>query len=180
MTRSKRPLDRLPTLVPSIGIGDVVLHVRQLGTDDLRAIEQHLLSLGPPDRRSRFFCNRDDAAISAYARRLDPSRAVLIGAFDPSEGLIGLAEAHPTDTMGTVEVAVTIDAAFRRRGLARRLVTRVLALAFGRGARSAELNYAPGNRPLVALVRALGGRFGPKLGYASIDRCADWGRREAA
>lgn len=159
--------------VSSIAVGDVVLHVRQLGTGDLRAIAQHLLVLGLPDRRSRFLGSLADAAISAYARRLDPLRAILIGAFDRGERLVGLAEAHPTDTVGKVEVAVSVDAAFRRRGLGRRLVARALALAFGHGAQSAEFNYAPDNRPFVALVRALGGRFGPKLGYASITRIGD-------
>jgi GNAT superfamily N-acetyltransferase len=166
-------LDRLAIPVSSIAVGDVLLHVRRLGTGDLRAIAQHLLVLRLPDRRSRFLGNLADAAISAYARRLDPLRAILIGAFDPGERLVGLAEAHPTDTVGKVEVAVSIDAAFRCRGLGRRLVARALALAFGHGAQSAEFNYAPDNRPLVALVRAIGGRFGPKVGYASIARSSD-------
>jgi GNAT superfamily N-acetyltransferase len=157
------------TMVSSIAVGDAVLHVRQLGAGDVRAIAQHLLVLGLPDRRSRFLGNLADAAVCDYARRLDPSRAILIGAFD-AERLVGLAEAHPTDTVGKVEVAVSIDAAFRRRGLGRRLVARALTLAFGHGAQSAEFNYAPDNRPFIFLLRAIGGRFGPKLGYASIAR----------
>ncbi|MGC2011899.1 MAG: hypothetical protein WA693_12690, partial [Pseudolabrys sp.] len=63
-------LDRLAIPVSSIAVGDVVLHVRRLGTGDLRAIAQHLLVLRLPDRRSRFLGNLADAAISAYARRL--------------------------------------------------------------------------------------------------------------
>ncbi|MGC1828454.1 MAG: hypothetical protein WA723_22690 [Pseudolabrys sp.] len=106
------PVAAIP--VSSIAVGDVVLHLRRLGTGDLRAIAQHLLVLGLPDRRSRFLGNLADAAVSAYARRLDPLRAILIGAFDPGERLVGLAEAHPTDTVGKVEVAVSIDAAAPR------------------------------------------------------------------
>ena len=107
-----------------VEVGDVVLHVRRLGTSDAGAIEQHLLALAPLDRRARFFGKLTDEAISAYARRLDPSRAVLIGAFEPSERLVGLAEAHLTDAVRTVEVAVSIDPAFRHRALGQRLVAR--------------------------------------------------------
>jgi GNAT superfamily N-acetyltransferase len=158
----------------SIEVGDVALHLRQLGTSDSRAIEQHLLGLAPLDRRARFFGELTDEAISAYARRLDRSRAVLIGAFETGECLVGLAEAHPTDAVRTVEVAVSINPAFRRRGLGQLLVARAVMAAFARGAQSAEFDFAPGNRPVVSMVRTLGGRFGPKLGYASVDRSGNW------
>jgi GNAT superfamily N-acetyltransferase len=138
------------------------------------------LGFAPLDRRARFFGKLSDEAISAYARRLDPFRVVLIGAFDPSERLVGLAEAHPTDVVRTVEVAVSIDSAFRHRGLGQRLVARALMAAFARGAQLAEFNFAPGNRPVVSMVRTLGGRFGPKLGYASVDRSSNWHTRQAA
>ena len=121
-----------------------------------------------------------DEAIAAYVRRLDLVRAILIGAFDPTRRLVGLAQTHPTETAGKVEVAVSVDEPLRRHGLGRRLVARALMLAFGDGVQSAEFYYAPGNRPLIALVRALGGRFGPRLGYALIDRGIDWDARKAA
>jgi ribosomal protein S18 acetylase RimI-like enzyme len=91
-----------------------------------------------------------------------------------------LAEAHPTGAARTVEVAVSIDPAFRHRALGQRLVGRALTAAFARGAESAEFNFAPGNRPIVWMVRTLGGRFGPKLGYASVDRSTDWHTHQAA
>jgi GNAT superfamily N-acetyltransferase len=164
-----------------IEVGDVVLHVRQLETSDLRAIEQHLLALAALDRRARFFAKLTDETISAYARRLDPFRVILIGAFDPSdEHLVGLAEAHPTDAVRKVEVAVSIDPAFRHRGLGQRLVARALTAAFARGAQSAEFNFAPGNRSVVSMVRTFGGRFGPKLGYAAVDCSTDWHTHQAA
>ena len=145
-----------------VKIGDVVLDVRQLRTRDSRAVEQHLLALAPLDRRARFFGNLTDEAISAYARRLDPFRVVLIGAFDPSGRLVGLAEAHPTEIIGKVEVAVSIDVAFRHGGLGQRLVTRALTAAFARGAQLGEFNFAPGNRSVVSMVQTLGGRIRSK------------------
>jgi GNAT superfamily N-acetyltransferase len=185
MENSVMALNRLSTIrsiaqPSSIEVGDIVLHVRQLGTGDSRGIEQHLLALAPLDRRARFFGKLTDEAISAYARWLDPFRVVLIGAFDPSGRLVGLAEAHLTDAVRNVEIAVSIDPAFRRRGLGQHLVVRALTTAFARGAQSAEFNFEPGNRPLVSMVQMLGGRFGPKLGYASIDRSAERAARKAA
>jgi ribosomal protein S18 acetylase RimI-like enzyme len=109
--------------------------------------------------------------VIANGRELDPSRAVLIGAFDPRNVLIGLAEAHTAALCG-VDLGVSVDAAFRRRGIGRRLVARVVALAFARGARSAHFNFAPTNGALSRLVQSLGARVGPTLGHASIDRDA--------
>ena len=156
------------------------LHVRRLGATDLVAVERHLVGLRRLDRYCRFLGSPGDAEIAAYARGLDPSHVILIGAFDAAERLVGLAEAHPTNPPGTVEVAVSIDPAFRHRALGQRLVARVLTAAFARGAESAEFNFAPDNRPIVSMVRTLGGRFGPKLGYASVDRSSNWRTRQAA
>ncbi len=150
-------------------VGLAGLRVRQLGASDLPSVERHLVQLEPSDRRARFLYYRPDAAIAAYARGIDPSCTVLVGAFDPSDRMVGLAEAHPTDTPRTVEVAVSIDPAFRRRGLGQRLVARALALAFDRGMQSAEFVFAPNNRALAGLVDALGGRI-TAPGHALIDR----------
>ena len=166
--------------ISSIEVGDVALDVRQLGTNDTRAIEQHLLALPKPDRQARFHGILSDDAISAYARRFDAFRMILVGAFDCTNGLVGLAEAVPTDAGRKVEVSVSVDPAFRRRGLGQRLVARALIAAFAHGAQLAECTFAPDNRPVISMVQALGGRFGPKLGYASIDRSADRIVRKAA
>ena len=145
------------------------LCLRQLGATDLAEVERHLLELRPSDRRARFLGDLSDAVIAAHARGLDPSGAIVIGAYCSSAGLIGLAEAYPTDALRTVEVAVSVDAAFRRRGLGRCLVARVLAFAFARGAESAEFDSAPDNHALARLVQSLGGRAG-SLGHFSINR----------
>jgi ribosomal protein S18 acetylase RimI-like enzyme len=153
--------------------------VRQLGASDLPAVARHLLELGPLDRGARFLGYPCDAAIAGYVRGIDPSRTVLIGAFDPSNRMVGLAEAHPTHSAHTVEVAVSIDPAFRQCGLGQRLVARALAVAFARGMQSAEFFFAPDNCALAGLVQTLGGRI-MAPGYASIDRSADRAESETA
>jgi hypothetical protein len=53
----------------------------------LRSIKQHLLALGPLNRRSRFLGNLADDAISAYTRQIDPFRVVLTGGWTPVSAL---------------------------------------------------------------------------------------------
>jgi GNAT superfamily N-acetyltransferase len=125
----------------TIEVGDVALYVRQLGTNDTRA--KHLLALPKPDRQARFHGILSDDAISAYARRFDAFSMILVGAFDCTKRLVGLAEAVPTDAGRKVEVGVSVDPAFRRRGLGQRLVARALIAAFAHGAQLAECTFAP-------------------------------------
>jgi ribosomal protein S18 acetylase RimI-like enzyme len=165
--------------VGGAGVAHAGLRIRQLGVSDLPAVEQHLLGLGPTDRRARFLSYPTDAAITSYVRGIDPSRTVLIGGFDLSDRMVGLAEAHPTSTPNAVEIAVSIDPTFRRRGLGQRLVASTLALAFARGMQLAEFVFAPTNCALAGLVQALGGRI-TAPGHALIDRTADRVEREAA
>jgi ribosomal protein S18 acetylase RimI-like enzyme len=156
------------------------LHVRQLETRDLGAIERHLLELSLPDRRARFLHSPSDAAVAAYARRLDPSKAILIGAFDRKQRLIGLAEAHWAEGSHAAEIGITIDANYRLRGLGQQLITRAMTLAFARNARSAQFNFAPDNNALTRLVRALGARIGTPLGFAEIFPATNSFARRAA
>jgi GNAT superfamily N-acetyltransferase len=172
--------ERTAITAAAIECNDAGLCVRHLDVADLPAMAQHLLRLGPSDRQARFLRHPTDKAIADYAMGLDPSCTVLIGAFDWRNCMIGLAEAHTTDVPHTVEIAVSIDPAFRRRGLGRRLVGRALALAFSRGAQSAEFFFAPENRALATLVLALGGQFGPDVGQALIQRTTKETAREAA
>jgi len=81
---------------PEIFLEAAGLTVRRLDRGDLAAIERHLLELSPCDRIARFMGGRGDAGVSAYARRLEPSNAILLGAFSPSGRLAGFAEARPT------------------------------------------------------------------------------------
>ena len=164
---------RAPSLIlEETAVRHTRVGVRELGASDLTAVEKHLLELGPSDRRARFLCHPGDAAVTSYVQGIDLSVAVLVGAFDQSDRMVGLAEAHPSGTPYTVEIAVSIDPVLRRRGLGQRLVARALALAFDRGMRSAEFVFAPTNRALAGLVRALGGRI-TAPGHALIDHSAD-------
>jgi ribosomal protein S18 acetylase RimI-like enzyme len=134
--------------------------IRRLGRHDLPAVERHLLSLGPADRRKRFLSPFDDAAVARYVGRMDAERAVIVGAAAGPDGhLAGIAEAHPVaDRSRMVEVAVSVHPYHRREGLGRRLVADALALAVSEGAEAAVFLFAPENRAIVRLVASLGAR----------------------
>jgi GNAT superfamily N-acetyltransferase len=143
------------------------LRLRRLGRADRAAVERHLLDLDTTDRASRFRTPLGDAAVRAYARALDLGRTMLVGAQGPDGALLGLAEAHPGGT-AAVEVAVSVDAAHRRQGLARALLARALELAAGRGAVVAELAFTPGHAAIARLARSLGGEADCCRGEARI------------
>jgi GNAT superfamily N-acetyltransferase len=148
------------------------VRVRPLDAGDLPDIERHLLALDPADWRSRFGSAIADIAVMAYARGIDPAQAVLFGAVDEASGrLLGVAEAQPGEAPGKVELAVSVHAGHRRRGLGRSLVGAAIAAAFRRGAEVAEFLFAPDNRAVVALIRALDARIESRgLGHAALRR----------
>lgn len=144
------------------------LRITRLAQADLPEVERHLLILGAADRQARFGTSLGDAAISSYARRIDPTRAVLFGAIDPNGSIVGLAEAQPRVMQSGVEMAVSVHAPYRRRGLGRHLLALALVTAFEHGAGMAEFLFAPENRPIVSLVRALGARVAATLDRAEM------------
>jgi GNAT superfamily N-acetyltransferase len=144
------------------------LHVRGLEGGDLAEVERHLLALDPMSRRARFGSAFADTSVVAYVSRIDLHRALLVGAFDGSSGIVGLAEAQPTSSSRRVEMAVSVHVPYRLKGLGRHLVVRAMNEAFSRGAEVAEFQFARDNRAIVGLIRALGGRFSAMCDHAEI------------
>jgi hypothetical protein len=143
------------------------LQIRTLDDRDLPGIERHLLALDGISRRSRFGSAFADTSVVAYVRRIDLTRALLVGAFDRTDGLVGLAEAQPTTSPLQVEMAVSVHVPYRLRGLGGHLVTRTMNNAFAQGVEVAQFLFARDNQAIVGLVRAIGGRF-TALGCAEI------------
>jgi ribosomal protein S18 acetylase RimI-like enzyme len=145
------------------------LRIRRLGEEDLPAIEQHLLEFGRLDRHARFGAGMSDPAIAAYVLRLNPSRAVLIGAVEETSGrVVGLAEAQPALAPCHVEMAVSVHPDQRCCGLGRRLVQQALFGAAAQGQEVAHFFFSPENRPILALVRGLGARIAATFDRAEL------------
>lgn len=137
--------------------------VRRLHRRDAPAVEAHLKSLGPSGRRLRFFREASDGQIVDYVKRLSWSRSVLVGAI-LDDRLIGLAEAvfDREELPRRAEIAVSVERAYRRRGLGRHLVSQVVDHAELLGAPQPHLVFLQENGPLRQIVHALGGLIEPQ------------------
>jgi GNAT superfamily N-acetyltransferase len=132
------------------------LLVRRLGPFDRALLADHLKALAPPDRRLRFLGAVSDVRIEAHVAGIPMHLWIAYGAF--VDGcLVGVAEVMLDRLVGARrgEFAVTVLEAWRGRGLARRLSERVFEASRNLGCLSFEVNFAPSNRALVALIRAL-------------------------
>lgn len=154
--------------------------IRPLTCQDLAGVERHLLALDAMDRYARFGASRSDALLTGYVRRLDPTRAVVVGALDGvTSRIVGLAEAQPTGDPRKVEVAVSVHQPFRSCGLGRCLVGAVVATAFERGAEVADFYFDPGNRAIAGLVSSMGAQLGSALNHAQL-HCSEFYKDEVA
>ena len=100
----------------------LVAELARLGlTIDLPYVERHFLGLSVEDRRYRFNTPLSDSAIRARIASFDWQATTLIGDFS-GKTLRGVAELATLkgDTTDAGEVALSVDGAHRRRGIARR------------------------------------------------------------
>ncbi len=144
------------------------LAIRRLRDADRAALALHLLALPPEDRQARFNGWLSDEAVRAHCAGLDlGGEALACGAFQGSR-LVGAALALQGPG-GCAEIAVTVDAAWRRRRVAAMLVCEVCALAVReQGASRALFLFSPANLPVIGLVRHLGGMPRRAEGVAEI------------
>ena len=136
---------------PSVKVAGVTL--RALGADDrdeLRAMFERL----SPDSRYRRFLSSAASFDVALRNVLDLDyvhRDAIVATID--DRIIGLAECRafrrsPAD----VEVAVTIDDDFHRRGLGREMLDLVIDRALRNGARTVHASVLAENRPMLELL----------------------------
>lgn len=120
---------------------------RRLDSRDRTARLAHLTRLEPEARRARGLC----------ARNLDPPEPPLaVGAF-LDDCLIGTSELYPV-RVGTGELALAVEPAYRRQGIGRALFERALALARNRFWRELFLFFAVDNAAVRALLRTRAAR----------------------
>ena len=94
------------------------LTLETLAAADAPAISRHLGRLEGFDRYSRFFSGMSDENIDRYVERLDWGRMIAVGLYQDDD-LIGIAELGWEDDgcSDTAEMAVTVDSAYRHRGI---------------------------------------------------------------
>jgi RimJ/RimL family protein N-acetyltransferase len=120
----------------------------------------HAIRTADPDTVYRRFLGsppRMTPALLDHLCTVDYRKRFALVAADPWTGVgIGIAR-YETVAAGTAEVAVAVDPAWRRAGLATVLVELLAEAALGRGIHTFSAYYLAENRPMSALLRRAGG-----------------------
>lgn len=96
-------------------------------------IKKHLLRLDHDSRRMRFFMAIGDAGIERYVDRINWGTDSGFGVFNATGDLIAFAHLAETDNNCTMELGVSIDSNYRRRGIAGKLMKRIITFCKARG-----------------------------------------------
>ena len=147
--------------------GAVIRGVDPGDRDALHAMFQRL----SPDSRYRRFLSTAASLDVALRNVLDLDyvrRDAIVAVLDGS--IIGLAECHalrrsPTD----VEVAVTVDDAFHRRGIGSELLNIVMARALRNGATNVHASVLAENRPMIEMLNKIAPGAHKELDRGVID-----------
>jgi GNAT superfamily N-acetyltransferase len=146
------------TSLPGKWTGGPQLLIRRLHPGDSAEILAHLLRLDSNDRRLRFFHQVTDAQVRSHFGDLDWRRSLIFGAIS-ADRVAGVAEAfldHPI-TPHHAEIAVSVDASYRGRGLGQCLVSHMIDWLTMLRARQAGFVFLLENRPIQRIIRELGG-----------------------
>jgi GNAT superfamily N-acetyltransferase len=133
------------------------LTVETLSASEAPAVRDHIKRLDEMDRYSRFFSAMSDESIDRYVARLDWSRMIAVGLYQ-DDALIGIAELGWEDgaRTDTAEMAVTVDSAYRHRGIAGWLVNETVRRGRKAGVRRMEATWIGGNDSIAKIMRSHG------------------------
>jgi GNAT superfamily N-acetyltransferase len=145
------------TFRPRPGFG----YVRTLSQhEELPLLRDHLLRLDPESRHDRFNGFMDDSFIERYAARCAADGTIIV-AYMESGVVRGAAELHPPEQSEDhlPEIAFSVEACVRRRGVGSVLFKRLIAEAGWRGYRTLRVTTGAQNQAM----RALASKFGAHL-----------------
>ncbi len=132
--------------------------IRMLMPFELHKYRDHLLCLGADDRRLRFGAFLDDERIQAFVDGIDLRRTRVLAQMGTDLEVI--AAVHISILRGSaVELAFTVDAAYRRAGIGTALMTRAILWSRNRRFTRAFVNYLAENTGM----RRLAGRAGMQV-----------------
>lgn len=127
------------------------MNIRHLTQYDAGQLQGHLLRLDPESRRLRFGCPVSDEPVLAYTASIRWLQMLAIGAFDDSGILRGVCQLVQIDA-DSVELGISVEAAWRGDGLGHELVDRALTYARNRGVRLVRLQMLAENVQMRALL----------------------------
>jgi len=136
-------------------------YVRTLSqNEELPLLRDHLLRLDPESRHDRFNGFLDDSFIERYAGKCANDGTIIVAYME--NGMVrGAAELHPPDdTVDDLpEIAFSVEACMRRRGVGSVLFRRVISEARWKGYRRLRVTTGAQN----SAMRALASKFGAHL-----------------
>jgi len=132
--------------------------IRPLLPEERGTLASLLLRLDRVSRRRRFGHAVDDDFIESHARRIDWDRAFVLGYFEGGALRGAVEAAWPAVEWldGAAEIAVQVEAGWRRRGVASALLTATTRLARSRGISGIFFSALAENVPLRRLVGGFG------------------------
>ena len=131
-----------------------------LQQEELPLLRDHLLRLDPESRHDRFNGFLDDTFIDRYAARCADDGTVIVAYI--VDGMVrGAAELHPPEGDTLPEVAFSVEACARRKGVGSVLFRRLIAEARWIGYKRLRITTGAENYAM----RALAHRFGAHLAF---------------
>ncbi|MDK2126217.1 GNAT family N-acetyltransferase [Parachitinimonas caeni] len=130
-----------------------------LGPRDRGSILEHLLALNTEDRGMRFGQSVDDQAIERYVAQLDFARDAFYGVYQRNaekETLVACLQLAIDRHAKHGEIGVSVDAAFRRKGIAGRMLERATLHASNIGLSEVVMYFMPYNSGLIELAKRCG------------------------
>lgn len=134
--------------------------VRTLSQEEVPLLRDHLLRLDRTSRHDRFHGFMDDSFIERYAEKCATDGTIVIAFFE--NGVVrGAAELHrPDQTPDSLpEIAFSVEASVRRRGVGSILFRKLIAEARAKGYKSLRITTGSQNHAM----RALASKFGANL-----------------
>ena len=148
--RGRQGAATLDTMV----VATMSLRFASLTPPDQPAIVDHLLGLEGEDRVLRFNATLPDGKVAEYAARWNFANDIVEGAWD-GDRLVGIIHL-PVFRVGpdlVAELGVSVDARWRKRGIATVLADRVVEASRERGVGRIYINFLTRNRPMHCLSR---------------------------
>ena len=158
--------------------------IRPIVAEDGEQLAHAIRTADPDTVRRRFLgaAPHITPALLAHLCTVDYRKRFALVATDPLTGAGRAIARYETTTEGTAEVAVAVDPAWRRVGLATALIEMLAEAALDRGIHTFSAYYLAENRPVSALLTFAGsdGKQTIKAGFAEAAVALDRTRVKAA
>lgn len=137
--------------------------IRSLITQELPLLRDHLLRLDPQSRRDRFNGYADEDFIRKYAEKCAADGTIIMAYFTDDGQVHAAAELHQPDLSSDSlpEIAFSVEAELRRKGVGSELFQRLIAVARSLGYERLRITTGAENHAM----RALAAKFGAQLRF---------------